>query len=105
MASDTHGRIIVTAYLVADVEVLDSAAYEDYKKHVGATVAAYGGRFLARGGATETLEGSLKVNRCVILEFPNMERLKAWWSSAEYGPLRDLRQRTAKSTLVAIEGV
>lgn len=93
------------AYLIADVEVTDAAGYEEYKKRVPATIAAYGGRYLARGGATETLEGTMSLNRCVILEFPSLERLKAWWASPEYKPVKEIRERTAKSRLIAIEGL
>ena len=93
------------AYLIADVEVTDAAGYEEYKKRVPATIAAYGGRYLARGGATETLEGTLSLNRSVILEFPSFERLKAWWSSPEYAPVKAIRERAAKSRLVAVDGL
>lgn len=95
----------MAAYLIADIEVVDGAGYEEYRAKVPATIAFYGGRYLARGGRTETLEGTLSLKRCVILEFPSFEQLMAWWSSPEYRPLREVRQRTAKSTLVAIEGV
>lgn len=95
----------MAAYLIADIEVIDGAGFEEYKEKVPATIAAYGGRYLARGGRTEALEGTLSLKRCVILEFPSLERLRAWWSSPEYQPLRELRQRAARSTLVAVEGV
>ena len=95
----------MTAYVIADVEVLDPAGYEAYRQQVPATIAAYGGRYLARGGATEVLEGSWSPRRCVILEFPSMAQLKAWWDSPEYQPLRAIRERTTRSHLVATEGL
>ena len=95
----------MAAYLIADVEVIDSAGYEEYKQKVPATIAAYGGRYLARGGTTETLEGTWSLNRSVILEFASLSQLKAWWSSPEYRPLRDIRERTARSNLVMIDGL
>jgi len=93
------------AYLIADVEVLDSAGYEAYRQRVPATIAAYGGRYIARGGDTEALEGGWSPQRCVLIEFPTMTQLKAWWDSPEYVPLRAIRQRTTRSRLVATEGL
>jgi uncharacterized protein (DUF1330 family) len=94
----------MSAYLVADVEVHDDAAYEEYRKHVPAIITAYGGHYLVRGGASEVLEGDWQPHRSVILEFPTMAALKRFWESPEYLPFRDMRERAAKSTLVAIEG-
>ena len=93
------------AYLIADVEVLDRAGYETYRQQVSATIAAFGGRYLVRGGALTPLEGDWSPQRCVILEFPSMDRLKAWYDSPAYRPLIALRQRTTRSKLVMVEGV
>ncbi len=95
----------MTAYLIADVEVIDSAAYEEYRQKVPATIAAYGGRYIARGGATQVLEGGWAPKRCVLLEFPSMTQLKTWWDSPEYVPLRAIRERATRSNLVAVEGL
>jgi uncharacterized protein (DUF1330 family) len=95
----------MAAYLLGNVEITDPAGYEEYRKGVEATIAAYGGRYLARGGPTEVLEGAWVHKRVVILEFPSMAQLKSWYASQEYRPLRQIRQRTTKSTLVAIEGL
>jgi uncharacterized protein (DUF1330 family) len=93
------------AYIYASIEITDPTAYEEYRRRVPTVIAAYGGRYLARGGAVERLEGEAPVNRLVILEFPDMARLKAFYSSAEYQPLLAIRQRAAKSNLLAIEGL
>jgi len=93
------------AYVIADVDVHDSAGYEAYRQQVPAIIAQYGGRYIARGGATEVLEGSWSPKRCVILEFPSMAQLKAWWDSPEYRPLRAIRERTARSNVVATQGL
>lgn len=95
----------MSAYLFANVEVTDAAGYEQYRQRVSATIEAHGGRYVVRGGATEVLEGDWTPKRMVILEFPDMAQLKAWYESPEYSPLIELRQRTAISTLVAVEGV
>lgn len=93
------------AYLIADIEVLDHAGYEAYRTQVPATIAAYGGHYVARGGATQVLEGAWSPRRLVILEFPGLAQLKAWYDSPEYRPLRELRERTARSNLVVTEGL
>jgi uncharacterized protein (DUF1330 family) len=93
------------AYLYVEVEVTDPEGYAEYRERAPATIAAHGGRYLVRGGASEVLEGEAAGKRRVILEFPDMARLKAWYGSAAYRPLIALRQRTTRSMLLAIEGV
>jgi uncharacterized protein (DUF1330 family) len=72
---------------------------------VPALIEAHGGRYLARGGASEVLEGTWTPRRSVILEFPSMAALKAFHDAPEYRPLRDMRERSARSNIVAIEGI
>ena len=95
----------MSAYLIADIEVTDAAGYEEYRAKVPATIAAYGGRYLVRGGALTALEGSWQPKRCAVLEFPDLAQLKAWYASPEYAPLIAIRQRTTKSNLVMVEGL
>ncbi len=95
----------MTAYVIVDIEVTDPTRYEEYKKLAPAAVAAYGGRYLARGGQTETLEGTWTPKRLVILEFDSVDRAKAWLNSPEYGPARRMRHQAAQSNMVVIEGV
>ena len=94
----------MTAYLVADVDVNDLNGYEEYKKGVPATIAAHGGRYLARGGSTEVLEGDWVPKRFVIIEFPSIAQLKSWYESPEYRDFREIRHRTSNSSLVVVEG-
>ena len=93
------------AYLLADIEVIDAEAYEGYRKQVPAVLAAHGGRYLVRGGSSEVLEGSWNPRRTVIVVFPSMASLKAFYSAPEYQALLALRQRTTKSNVVAFEGI
>lgn len=92
------------AYVVVDIEVKDSAAYEAYKPLSADAVARFGGRFLVRGGACETLEGSWRPKRVVIMEFPSVARAKEWWSSPEYGPAKQIRQASAATEMIVVEG-
>jgi uncharacterized protein (DUF1330 family) len=95
----------MAAYIVVEVEVKDPARYARYREMVPPSLAKYGGRFLVRGGATETLEGSWAPKRFVIVEFPSAERAKAWWSSPEYAEAKALRQATASTEMLLVEGV
>ena len=95
----------MAAYVIVDIEVTDPATYEEYKRLAPPTVALHGGRYLARGGTTEVLEGSWTPNRLIILEFEDLARARAWVDSAEYRPARSLRQRSASSNMVILEGV
>jgi len=93
------------AYLIADIEVTDPVAYEEYKRRVPAVITAYGGRYLVRGGDSEVLEGVWRPKRTAVIEFPTLAAAKSFWSSDEYRPLREIRERSAKSSVMAIEGV
>ena len=93
------------AYLHADIEITDTATYEEYRRQVPAMIAAHGGRYLVRGGAMQVLEGQRSASRRVILEFPDMAHLLAFYNSPEYAPMKALRQRASHGSLVAIEGV
>ena len=95
----------MTAYVIVELEITDAAGYDDYRKLVPPTVAAYDGRFVVRGGACETLEGSWRPQRMVVLEFPSVARAKQWWASVEYAEAKAMRQRTARTRMIVVEGV
>jgi uncharacterized protein (DUF1330 family) len=94
----------MTAHVIVDIEVTDPAGYEEYKKLAPATAAPFGRKYLARGGANETLEGDWRANRLVILEFPSTAQAKAWLNSPEYAPARALRHKYARTNMVVVEG-
>ena len=95
----------MTAYVVNDMDVTDPALLEEYKTLSPPTVSRYGGRFLARGGQVETLEGTWSPRRLVILEFPSIAEARAWLESPDYAPARRLRQQASKSNIIVVEGV
>ena len=94
----------MAAYIIVQVNVNDSKRYEDYKKMVPSTLEPYGGRFLVRGGKVQNLEGSWDPARMVIIEFDSVERAKAWWGSNEYAEAKALRQATADTEMIVVEG-
>jgi uncharacterized protein (DUF1330 family) len=95
----------MSAYLVAEVDVADPAAYEKYKKITPGAVAAYGGRFLVRGGTVDSKEGGWKPARLIVIEFPSMEQARTFYDSPEYAPALAIRLKVAKTRLVLAEGL
>ena len=93
------------AYLIAEIDVHDAATYEEYRKRVPATIAAYGGRYIVRGGNTEVAEGAWKPKRLVVLEFPSMARAKEWYASPEYQEILPMRTNASTGNAVFVEGV
>ena len=95
----------MTAYIIVDLEVTDPELFDQYRAAVPATISAYGGKYLVRGGALEVLEGPWQPKRVIVLQFDSMARLKEWYGSPDYAPLRSLRAKCAKTNVIAIEGV
>ena len=93
------------AYVVAEVEVRDAVAYEDYKSAVVPIVAQYGGRYIVRGGQTESFEGDVPSGRIVVIEFPNLSGAQSFLRSEEYRPVADIRHKNAVSRIMIVEGV
>jgi uncharacterized protein (DUF1330 family) len=91
-------------YIIVDVDIQDPLLYEEYKKLTPASIAAYDGRFVVRGGETEVLEGDWRPGRFVMLEFPSLEAAKQWWASPEYAPAKAIRQRIAKTNMILVNG-
>lgn len=92
------------AYIAVDITINDPATYDEYKVLAPASIAKYGGTYLARGGSTKILEGSWSPQRFVILEFPTLEAAEQWWNSPEYAPAKALRQSSAHTEMLLVEG-
>jgi uncharacterized protein (DUF1330 family) len=95
----------MTAYVILDIDVHDPVGYEEYKKLASVAVEIFGGKYVARGGKTETLEGDWSPSRLVILQFESIEQAKKWLNSEEYQRARAIRHKTSKSQVVVIEGL
>lgn len=94
----------MAAYILVQVDVHDAVRYEDYKRMVPPSLAKFQGKFVVRGGTVTTLEGDWNPKRLVVLEFPTRELAQAWWSSPEYAPAKALRQQTADSMMILVDG-
>lgn len=95
------------AYLIAEHTIVDPVKFEEYRVKVGPMIAKHGGRYLTKAGSHTVLESDNAVwqpSRVVIVEFPDMEALNAWYASPEYAPLIALRRESAKDMLITLDG-
>jgi len=95
----------MAAYVIAQIDVTDPDIFKQYQALVPATISAYGGEYLVRGGAQVALEGDARSSRTVVLRFPDMAAAKAWHASPDYEKPLAIRQASAKGTLLLVEGV
>jgi uncharacterized protein (DUF1330 family) len=98
----------MSAYYIAEHIITDPAKFEEYRLKVGPMIAGHGGRYLTKGGSHKMPEGGhWKPERVVIIEFPDMGSLNAWYNSAEYQPLFALRKESTSELdmVITLEGV
>lgn len=95
----------MVAYVIAEVEVTDPVRYEDYKRLAPAAIAAFGGKYIVRGGAMELLEGDRQPGRTVILEFPSLDHARRFYNSEQYGEAKRARAGAARLNLLLVEGL
>ena len=95
----------MAAYVMVDITIHDQEKYAEYIKQSPATVEAFGGRFVVRGGKAEAMEGNWTPGRFVMLEFDSVERAKEWWSSELYREPKQLRQSASTANMIVVEGV
>ena len=94
----------MAAYVIAEVDVHDTALFEEYRELVPATIAKYGGKYLVRGGTTDSKEGGWAPKRLVVLEFVSAAQARKWYHSPDYAPALAMRLKAAKSKMVIAEG-
>jgi uncharacterized protein (DUF1330 family) len=98
------GEMEMVAYFIGEHKITDPAKYEEYLRQVAPMIKRFGGRYITRVGTHKVLEGQWEPNRVVIIEFPDMPALNAWYHSPEYHPLIALRQSASADILIAVEG-
>ena len=86
-------------------EIYDKEKYMQYVGKVPAIVEKFGGRYMIRGGKTTVIDGDWNPLRFIMIEFENMDKFNAWWNSAEYKAVAPLREESAKTNAVVIEGI
>ena len=95
----------MSVYLLIDIDVVDQDVYEEYRKLVPPLIEKYGGRYIVRGGNITVLQGEWDPHRVVILEFSSADRAAELFTSEEYAPVAELRNRSAVSKIFMVEGV
>jgi uncharacterized protein (DUF1330 family) len=93
------------AYVIVEISIHDPELYEEYKRLTPASIAEYDGKFVIRGGRTVTMEGDWKPQRIVVAEFPSVERAEEWWRSENYEIAKKIRQASADTKMIIVEGV
>lgn len=91
------------AYWIARVKVSDPDSYGEYAKRVPAAVEKFGGRFLARGGRVECLEGEA-YPRNVVIEFPDVETAVNCYNSPEYQEAKAFATGAAERDIIILDG-
>ena len=93
------------AYVIAySGNFRDAAALDEYRRRNTDAVAHHGGRFLVRGGDVRVLEGAWEHERCVVMEFADVDAARGWYESDDYAPLRELRQSASDTDILVVEG-
>jgi uncharacterized protein (DUF1330 family) len=100
-----QGRKELAAYLIIEIAVNDPEVYARYREAVSSNLAAAGGTYLVRGGEVEVLEGDWRPNRVVVVRFDSTDEARRWWNSSGYAELKAMRQRSAKTNMILVEGV
>lgn len=94
----------MAAYVIYQAEVLDPVQYEKYKAKTPESIAAFGGRFIVRGGEIDVLEGEAPLGRTVVVEFPSMQQARAWYSSDQYTEAKSLREGAVRARAYIVDG-
>lgn len=96
----------MSAYVIVDItQIHDEPAYAAYRSQLSPGIRAAGGEYLVRGGATDVLEGDWHPGRVVVVHFDSIEAARRWWASGDYAPLKRLRQASAATNMILVEGV
>lgn len=95
----------MAAYIIFDVEIWDPVPYQEFMIKVKPAIEAAGGKYLARGGAHEVLEGDWQPSRIVLFEFPSVEQAKAFYYGDVYQGCKEIRDTCSKGNVVVVEGL
>lgn len=93
------------AYLISDVTAKDPEALEIYRSRAAASIERHGGRYLARGGFVETLEGDASPRMIIIIEFPDLESARQWYGSSDYAHALEVRDKALSRNLILVDGI
>jgi len=96
----------MAVYMIIEAkEVMDKEGYGEYIRQVPQTIERFGGKYLARGGRIKVVAGDWDPRRVIIVQFDSMEKFTAWWDSPEYRAIAPIRERSARTNAVVVEGI
>jgi uncharacterized protein (DUF1330 family) len=95
----------MASYAIVDFDMRDPGIMREYIEQVPAIIHKYGGRYLARGGKTEILEGDWEPNLVVIVEFPSQDQAMRFFNCDEYKQFKEARHKAGPSNMILVEGV
>lgn len=96
----------MAAYLIADTQLTDPDAYEEYKRKAKPLAERHGGEYIVRGGDMTLKESELwSPARLVVVRFPSMDKAREFYESPEYQQALGISKRSARRTVVIVEGV
>ena len=105
MAAKPQRRRTLAGYVIVESVITDEAVFNDYLERVPPVVGAHGGKYLARGGATQVVQGDWTPNRIVVMEFDSAEQARAWQDSSDYAELKAMLNRSSNTNVIIVEGV
>jgi len=94
----------MAAYLISDLTVRNLEAFQTYRTRAAAAIEKYGGRYLARGGEIQALEGAWNPQNIVVVEFPGIEQARAWYTSPEYASALEVRDIALERDMILVDG-
>jgi uncharacterized protein (DUF1330 family) len=95
----------MSAYVISELKVLDEEKMQEYRKLAAASIAEYGGKYLAREAEPLIVEGAAAKTKVVIVEFPSLQRAKEWYASPSYSPALKIRQEALERRLIFVDGI
>ena len=102
--SPPGGNNDMAAYVIMDIEVTDPATYRGFLEAASAAVAAHGGKYLVRAGATTVLQGNWQPHRLVVVEFDSAEQARQWRNSPDGTHAREMLNRSSNTNMIIVEG-
>ena len=95
----------MAGYIIIDEEITDETQFGEFAAKIPDVIAAHGGRFLVRGGAAEAITGDFTPHRVVVIEFESVESAREYLDSPEHLDILPIRERSATTSMILVEGV
>ena len=92
-------------YAIVNTEITDPEGYAEFIERIPDVIAAYGGKYVVRGGRTEYRYGDWQPGRVVVIEFGSFEQARTFADSPEFTELREIIDRTSTGRMILAEGV